>query len=57
MGLHPASPRSVAPGTEAPGTEGAITVGFAVDDEGQLGLAYFTDPDGNELYLAEARRG
>lgn len=28
-----------------------------VDDEGQLKLAYFTDPDGNELYLAEARGG
>lgn len=26
-------------------------------DEGQLKLAYFTDPDGNELNVAEARRG
>ena len=36
-----------------------LGVGFRgpVDDEGQLKLAYFTDPDGNELYLAEARRG
>jgi catechol 2,3-dioxygenase-like lactoylglutathione lyase family enzyme len=73
LGLHPASPRSA-----APGTEGAITVGFAVDepiedvvaslqqlgvtfrgpvdDEGQLKLAYFTDPDRNQLYLAQAHR-
>ena len=28
-----------------------------VGDEGRLKLAYFADPDGNELYLAEAGRG
>ena len=27
-----------------------------VDEEGALGLAFFTDPDGNELYLAELSR-
>ena len=27
-----------------------------VDEEGSLRLAFFTDPDGNELYLAELSR-
>ena len=34
-----------------------VTFHGPVEDEGRLKLAYFTDPDGNELYLAEARRG
>ena len=29
--------------------------GPVVDDGGRLKLAFFTDPDGNELYLAEQR--
>jgi catechol 2,3-dioxygenase-like lactoylglutathione lyase family enzyme len=73
LGLHPAGPR-----TPAPGVNGAVTVGFQVDgaiervveelsargvvfrgpvtDEGSLKLAFFADPDGNELYLAEPPR-
>jgi catechol 2,3-dioxygenase-like lactoylglutathione lyase family enzyme len=34
-----------------------VTFRGPVDDEGRVKLAYFADPDGNELYLAEARRG
>jgi len=34
---------------------GVIVRGPVVDD-GQLKLAFFTDPDGNELYLAEPAR-
>jgi catechol 2,3-dioxygenase-like lactoylglutathione lyase family enzyme len=46
LGLHPASAR-----LPAPGTVGAITVGLAVDEP--IKLAFVTDPDGNEPYLAE----
>jgi catechol 2,3-dioxygenase-like lactoylglutathione lyase family enzyme len=75
LGLHPAGPRS-----PAPGSVGAVTVGFAVDEpidhvisvlagrgvavqgpvvdtEGRLRLAFFADPDGNPLYMAEVERG
>jgi catechol 2,3-dioxygenase-like lactoylglutathione lyase family enzyme len=31
-----------------------VVVEGPVSDDGQLKLAYFTDPDGNPLYLAEA---
>jgi catechol 2,3-dioxygenase-like lactoylglutathione lyase family enzyme len=34
-----------------------VTFHGPVEDEGRLKLVYFTDPDGNELYLAETRRG
>jgi catechol 2,3-dioxygenase-like lactoylglutathione lyase family enzyme len=33
-----------------------VVVGGPVVDDGQLKLAFFTDPDGNELYLAEPPR-
>jgi len=33
-----------------------VTFRGPVDDQGQLKLAYFTDPDGNELYLAEVQQ-
>lgn len=70
IGLHPAGPR-----TPAPGTVGAVTVGLSVDepidavvsalaargvvfngpvtDDGPVRLAFFADPDGNAMYLAE----
>jgi hypothetical protein len=33
-----------------------VSVQGPVVDEGQLKLAFFTDPDGNQLYLAELGR-
>ena len=33
--------------------EHGVSVQGPVVDEGQLTLAFFTDPDGNQLYLAE----
>ena len=48
IGLHPATSRAPMPGSAR-----AVTVGLGVD-EGQLKLAFFSDPDGNALYLAES---
>ena len=35
---------------------GVVVDGPVVDDEGRLKLAFFADPDGNPLYLAEIGR-
>jgi predicted enzyme related to lactoylglutathione lyase len=70
LGLHPAGPQSV-----TPGTRGAISIGFVVTksldevvhsltergvtfhgpltEDGTVRLAFFADPDGNDLYLCE----
>ena len=70
IGLHPAGPNGV-----KPGSRGAISVGLdlaepiedvvallksrgvvfesPVKDDGEVRLAFFGDPDGNELYLCE----
>jgi len=74
IGLHPASEKA-----PAPGTNGATIVGLSVtkpiddvvatlrhkgvpfagpildDANGSVRLAYFNDPDGNELYLCESK--
>ena len=35
---------------------GATFAGPVIDDDGMLSLAFFSDPDGNPLYLAEMKQ-
>lgn len=73
IGLHPASPDSPTPGTHgsiqlsfgvtsiddavAALTDKGVQFAGPIIDDGPVRLAYFTDPDGTDLFLCQSSTG